>query len=162
MVPNHKWLLTLLLLVVGQGSFSQSIRTIKYPELEQILNHPGDSTLVVNFWATWCLPCVSELPHFEKVSSEYASSKVKVILISLDAASLLKRKVQPFIAKRGIRSSQVVLLDETDYNAWIDKVSPSWSGAIPFTLIISYKQKKEYERPFTEAELMTELKPFIQ
>lgn len=151
-----------MILSMGQGSFSQQIRTIKYPELAQLLSTPGDSTLIVNFWATWCLPCVTELPHFEAVSTQYASSKVKVVLVNLDAASLLKKKVQPFIAKKGIRSSQVVLLDETDYNAWIDKVSPNWSGAIPFTLIINAKQKKEFERPFTKTELMAELKPFIQ
>lgn len=164
MALHHRWLFFLLLILIAESSYGQPIRIIKYPDLQQILESPNDSILIVNFWATWCAPCVSEIPHFEKISSQFAASKVKVILVSLDAASLLRKKVEPFIARKRIKSAQVVLLDETDYNAWIDKVSPEWSGALPFTLIINKKNKlrKGFERPFTEAELTAELKPFIQ
>lgn len=164
MVSYHKWLFALLFVWMGGNSYGQPIRIIKYPDLRQILESPNDSILIVNFWATWCAPCVAEIPHFEKISDQYAASKVKVILVSLDAASLLKKKVEPFIARKEIKSAEVVLLDETDYNAWIDKVSADWSGAIPFTLIINTKTKvkKGFEKPFTEAELVGELKSFIQ
>lgn len=164
MVSYHKWLLVLLFILIGGSTHSQAIRIIKFPELQHILEQPGDSVLIVNFWATWCAPCVAEIPHFEKISAQYASSKVKVILVSLDAASLLQKKVEPFIVRKGIKSAEVVLLDETDYNAWIDKVSADWSGAIPFTMIINTKanMKKGFEKPFTEAELVGELKSFIQ
>lgn len=164
MVLHPKWLLTLLFILVGEISYSQQVQVIKYAELQKILDQTGDSVLIVNFWATWCAPCVAEIPHFEKLSTQYASSQVKVILVSLDAASQLKKKVEPFVVKKGIKSAEVLLLDETDYNAWIDKVSPEWSGALPFTLIINTKtkMKKGFEKPFTEAELTAELKPFIQ
>lgn len=164
MVPLHKWLFVFLFILIGKSSHSQPIRIIKFPQLQRILEQPSDSVLIVNFWATWCAPCVAEIPHFEKISAQYASSKVKVILVSLDAVSLLQKKVEPFIARKRIKSAQVVLLDETDYNAWIDKVSADWSGALPFTVIINTKanMKKGFEKPFTEAELAGELKLFIQ
>ncbi|TLV01356.1 TlpA disulfide reductase family protein [Dyadobacter luticola] len=162
MVGYQKWLFVLILFCLGHIAYPQQIRVIKYLELREILDKPGDSTLVVNFWATWCLPCVTELPHFEKISAQYAKKKVKVLLVSLDAASLLKKKVEPFVVRKGIKSAKVVLLNEPDYNSWIDKVSPEWSGALPFTLIIDSKTRKSYERPFTEAELAAELKTFIQ
>jgi thiol-disulfide isomerase/thioredoxin len=163
MVSNRNWLFLLLFIMIGKNSYSQQIRIIKYPELQQILDQTSDSILVVNFWATWCAPCVAEIPHFEKVSTKYSSKKVKVILVSLDAVTSLKKKVEPFVARKGIRAAQVLLLDETDYNAWIDKVAPEWSGALPFTLIVNMKSKmkKGFERPFTEAELVAELDPFI-
>jgi thiol-disulfide isomerase/thioredoxin len=164
MILYPKWLFILLFILIGEVSYSQQIRIIKYPELQKILNQTGDSVLIVNFWATWCAPCVAEIPHFEKIAAQYGSSQVKVILVSLDAASQLTKKVEPFIVKKGIKSAEVLLLDETDYNAWIDKVSPEWSGALPFTLIINTKtkMKKGFEKPLTEAELAAELKPFIQ
>lgn len=165
MVSLHRWLFVLVFILPGTDSYSQPIRIIKYPELRQILDQTSDSTvLVVNFWATWCAPCVAEIPHFERIGALYASRGVKVILVSLDAASQLKKKVEPFVAGKGIRSAEVLLLDERDYAAWIDKVSPEWSGALPFTLIIDTNSRirKGFERPLTLAELETELQSFTK
>jgi thiol-disulfide isomerase/thioredoxin len=53
----------------------QDVEYIKVPELEKILNNPDDRLYVVNFWATWCGPCVKEFPVFEKVSKEYTGGK---------------------------------------------------------------------------------------
>ena len=159
----HTWLL-LSLLVIGQASFAQRMPVIKYPALERLLTQPTDTVLVVNFWATWCAPCVAELPHFEKLSTSHATDKVKVILINLDGVGQLVKKVQPFIARTGLKSPGMLLLDEPDYNSWIGNVSADWSGALPFTLIIdpSRKQRKTFEKGLTLAELETELRPFIQ
>jgi thiol-disulfide isomerase/thioredoxin len=83
----------------------------------------------------WCAPCIKELPFFEKLNVEM-DSKLDVTLISLDFLDELEEKVIPFVKARNLKS-KVVLLDEIDYNAWVDLVDPTWGGAIPFTLIVN-------------------------
>lgn len=133
--------------------FSQQVPVIKYADFEQLRNKQNDTTYVFNFWATWCKPCVAELPHFEEVTKTYAAKNVKVILISLD----FKRQIEglnKFVADKKIQS-QVYLLDELNYNSWIDKVDTTWSGAIPITLIVNNKKHYSmfYEKDFTLDEL---------
>ena len=156
------WLI-LFLFLLGQTSFSQPVRVIKYAELEKWLASAGDTTLVVNFWATWCKPCLEELPYFEQVQTRYASRKVKVLLVSMDVAAQLEKKVIPFVQKRRLHST-VLLLDEPDANTWIDKLHPDWSGALPFTVIHNQGKGKHqtYEGAFTFAQLETALQGFVR
>jgi len=73
-----------LVFFIGLEASGQKIEYIKVPDLEKILNNKENKLLVVNFWATWCAPCVKELPAFEKVAGEYNESKVRFIMLSLD------------------------------------------------------------------------------
>lgn len=106
-----------------------------------------DTTYVINFWATWCGPCIKELPYFEELNALYEGQAFKQILVSLDDPKKLESKVIPFLTKNNIRS-EVVLLADGKANSWIDKVDPEWSGAIPITLILRGDKKKFYEREF--------------
>ncbi|QNH63893.1 TlpA disulfide reductase family protein [Hymenobacter sediminicola] len=153
-------LATLLLALPGRA---QQVAVIKLPELQKRLSRPNDTTYVVNFWATWCAPCVKELPHFEQLSRAYAGQKVKVLLVSTDYVSQLEKKVKPFVAKRGLKS-EVVLLNETDPNSWMDKVDTQWSGALPFTLMLNNKRQKRatFEKEFTQPELTAALQQFLK
>jgi thiol-disulfide isomerase/thioredoxin len=109
---------------------------------------------VVNFWATWCKPCLEELPAFEQLSARHAHDKVKVVLVSLDFASKLETKVQPLVRQQRLAST-VWLLNETDSNVFIDQVDPSWSGALPFTVVFNNARhrRKSFEQPLTLPEL---------
>ncbi|MBC6699445.1 TlpA disulfide reductase family protein [Hymenobacter puniceus] len=149
-----------LLALPGQA---QQVAVIRLPQLQQRLSQPNDTTYVVNFWATWCGPCVKELPYFEHLSRVYAGQKVKVLLVSTDYVSQLSKKVKPFIVKQKLRS-EVVLLNETDPNTWMDKVDRQWSGALPFTLMINNKRQKRasFEQEFTQPELTAALQKFLQ
>jgi thiol-disulfide isomerase/thioredoxin len=119
---------------------SQSVEVVKFDQLKQLVSQPNDTLYVVNFWATWCAPCVNELPQFETIRQQYANQKVNVLLVSLDDPKTLTTRVKPFIRNRKIRS-RVVLLDEPDLNTWVDKIAPEWSGALPMTLILNNKHK---------------------
>ena len=106
----------------------------KFSELEPIFHFDNDTTYVINFWATWCKPCIVELPYFESLHEKYRSEKVRVVLVSLDFPSKIESKLVPYVEKKGLQSTVVALLDGK-FNDWIDKVSPEWSGAIPVTYI---------------------------
>ncbi len=131
----------LVLILFSLRGFSQDAAAIKFSELEKYFHKNDDTTYVINFWATWCSPCVEELPYFEKLNdnAKITNEKLRIILVSLDFKSKLESKVNLFIRQKNIRS-QVLLLDETDANSYIDKVSKDWSGAIPVTLIVNSKK----------------------
>lgn len=105
-----------------------------YAWLKEILNQKNDTTYVLNFWATWCLPCVEELPALEQFSQAHKKEKVRVILVSLDFVRKLDITLQPYIDKQKIKT-EVVLLNEPNYNSWINKVDKHWGGSIPCTLV---------------------------
>jgi thiol-disulfide isomerase/thioredoxin len=131
---------------------AQKVEIIKWPQMEALLHQNNDTTYVINFWATWCRPCVAELPYFEELSKNYSSKKVKVILVSLDFSENAVPRVEPFLQKKNIQS-KVVLLDEADPNSWIDKVSTKWSGAIPATIIKHGSKSSFYEQSFNYQQL---------
>jgi len=105
-----------------------------FDEIEPLFRQENDTTYIVNFWATWCKPCIEELPYLEQMNKAKTEKPVKVVLVSLDFPQHLESKLLPFVQKRKLISQVDVLLDG-DYNSWIDKVSPEWSGAIPATYI---------------------------
>lgn len=117
-------------------------------------------TLVINFWATWCGPCVKELPYFEEISKTYSQNDVEVVLVSLDFPQHYESKLKPFIKKYDIKS-RVIALNDPDSNNWIPKVNDNWTGSIPATLIISNSKYKFYEQTFTKESLLYELKTFL-
>ncbi|MGI9551366.1 MAG: redoxin domain-containing protein [Aurantibacter sp.] len=133
----------------------------KFEKLEPLFQLDNDTTYVINFWATWCQPCIKELPYFEELHVEHEDKLVKVILCSLDFPQHLETKLVPFAQKNQLRSEVVVLLDGS-YNDWIDKVSPEWSGAIPATYIFKGDKKKLIGRPIQDTEELVEIvKPFL-
>jgi thiol-disulfide isomerase/thioredoxin len=137
------------------------ITVYNFPALDEaLLQKKTDTTYVVNFWATWCKPCVKEMPYFEKIASEYSKDKVKVIFVSLDFPDRLGTQVVPFIEKNDIQS-EVVLLDDDNANDWIPKVSIEWQGAIPATLIYNQNERAFFERSFTYEELENEVKSLL-
>ena len=132
----------------------QQVEVIKADQLFDMVENCPDQNkiLLYNFWATWCAPCIRELPVLESVNASF--SNVDVILISIDDVDLLNSKVIPFVDKKKI-ASKVVLLDETDFNDIINRIDDSWSGAIPASLIVDCRTKKRsfYEKEFDEEEL---------
>jgi thiol-disulfide isomerase/thioredoxin len=140
--------------ITGKGN----LKVVDYAGLETYLEQYADKTLVLNFWATWCAPCVKELPYFEEITTTYSSDDVVVVLVSLDFANQIDSRLKPFIEKSQLKS-EVILLDDPDQNFWIDQVDPRWSGAIPVTIIKKGERKEFYERSFNSFE---ELNTIIQ
>ena len=141
---------------------TNDIKMLDFSELQAYLeSKDSKNTFVVNFWATWCAPCIKELPYFEELNANYSTKNVEVILVSLDFPKQIESKLIPFLLKNGLKS-EVVVLDDVDSNTWIPKVNEEWSGAIPATVIYNKNKTKFYERSFNYLELETELKQFIK
>lgn len=136
------------------------LEVYNYNGFEKFLNKKDDKIYVINFWATWCAPCVKELPYFEKLNENYKNKNVEVILVSLDFPHLYDTKLKPFIKEKKL-TSKVIALDDVDMNTWIPKVDETWSGSIPATIIYKNDNKKFFEQSFTYDELETELKQFL-
>jgi thiol-disulfide isomerase/thioredoxin len=138
-------ILFLLLLVFPYSLFGQD--QIKLSELQKLISEKG-SVRVINFWATWCAPCVKELPFFEKLNQD--DKNVKVILVSMDYdLDPNPAKVNRFVERKKILS-KVVILAEENPNDWIEKIDKTWSGALPSTLVVNPANGK---RKFVQGEL---------
>lgn len=142
----------IMALIVSYVSLAQAPKPLKTYEkdgivldsydfsgLEYFLHRNDGTTYVVNFWATWCVPCIEELPAFEKLNAEYKDKNVKVILVSLDMVKMVETRLLPFIKNKALQA-QVLYLRDPDADSWIPKVDPAWTGAIPATVI--YKDGK--------------------
>lgn len=135
---------------------SIQIESYNFENLEPFLHQEDDFTYVINFWATWCRPCVAELPYFEQLRENYLSQNVHVLLVSIDFSKAVETSLIPFLKKEKLKS-EVVLLDDPDANSWIPKVDENWSGAIPATIIYNKDKRAFFEKSFTYEELESEL-----
>ena len=136
------------------------IEIYDFKNFEKFLKLGEDRVQVVNFWATWCRPCVEELPYFEFLASKYARNNIEVTLVSLDTPEDVRTKLIPFVKKLKL-NSRVILLDDPDADAWITKIDKKWSGAIPATLFHNGRKRRFYEQKFTYNELETELRRIL-
>ncbi len=147
--------------VEKDNNYVVNLEIVDYYGLEEILKREDNKTYVVNFWATWCAPCVKELPYFEKLDKEYEGENIEVVLVSLDFPKKYDSKLKPFIKKHQLRS-ELFALNDMDSNYWIPKVEENWSGAIPATLIFNKDKRQFYEQTFHYDELESEIKKFIK
>ncbi|MEQ1746795.1 MAG: redoxin domain-containing protein [Saprospiraceae bacterium] len=152
--------LSACLLVFGTTFLlAQKVPFIKSDQITTWKNDTSNTVYVLNFWATWCAPCVAELPDFERINREYASKGVRVVLVSTDFRRDVEKKLKPFVKRKKLES-EVVFIDERTPNLWIDLVSTEWTGAIPATLVVS--KGRGFERFFEKQLHYEELEAALQ
>ncbi|MDT3402391.1 TlpA disulfide reductase family protein [Mucilaginibacter terrae] len=133
------------------SAFAQ-VQKITLLQLQKRISNP-DTVYLVNFWATWCKPCIAELPHFEKLQAAYKNQPLKVLLVSMDFESKFPDVIK-FAKTRGLRSEVYLAVRKNDQEL-IDAIDKEWSGALPGTLIVNGKKgiRKFQEQEFTYEEL---------
>lgn len=141
-----KRLMLLVLVVITAGNIkAQDIAAYKAEDLMNRLAAEEDTFYVVNFWATWCGPCIKELPEFDEIAEKYKGYPVKVLLVSLDFKEDYPKKIEKFMNKKDL-PHEVVWLNETNANEFIPKINDRWQGSIPATLL--YFKKRNYKNFF--------------
>jgi thiol-disulfide isomerase/thioredoxin len=157
------WILLIAVIMFRASTgLAQGPTMIKFSDLSEMLHRQNDTTYLFNFWATWCPPCVTEFPELQKFAAENNGRKFKLIFISLDFKKDMHTSVAKFVASHNVREP-VYLLDEPDYNAWIDRVDSSWEGNLPASLVINNTAHvhKMFPREFTGTTLHEIIGPFI-
>ncbi|WP_121357057.1 TlpA family protein disulfide reductase [Flavisolibacter nicotianae] len=150
---KKKRLSSMLLAALAMGLWTEAQTVPRWSTAD--LQHAINTTrgpVILNFWATFCKPCIAEMPRFQAMARRYRSKGVKLILVSLDMKESYPREIAAFVKKREIRSA-VVFLDEQNADRFVPLVDTSWSGAIPATLFLY--PAKNY-RAFFEEELSGE------
>ncbi len=130
----------------------RTVTVVSLPDLQNRTMKNNDTLYVVNFWATWCKPCVHEMPYFENAAERFKDQKVKFVFVSMNSPKEAGQ-VKTFINQNQVKPD-VLLLNAGNPNVWIDAIDSSWSGAIPATIM--YKQGKTasfYEGEFTQQQL---------
>jgi len=116
---------------------AQTIPKWKIAELEEYINK-SETPVIISFWATYCIPCVKEIPYFEELVKKYEDKGVKLLLVSLDFKEAYPDKIKKFSAKMKFTSS-IVWLNETNADYFCPKVDSKWSGVMPASLFINNK-----------------------
>lgn len=150
------------LMVIALQTQAQEIPKWKTEDLQQMIDTSTGPT-IINFWATFCIPCIKELPHFQQLAQQYKNVGVQLYLVSLDVDDAYPKKIRNFTKRLNI-TAPTIFLDETNADEFCPVVDPEWSGAIPATLLIN---KKTGYRKFVEDELSkegleTEIKKMLQ
>lgn len=141
---------------------AQTIRKVKIYDVLKMMD-TASTPLVVNFWASWCKPCIQEIPWFEKSVAALKDKKVKLVLVSLDFPEDYPKGIQEFAKKNGFQS-RIVWLDETDADYFCPKIDLSWQGAIPATVLVNNKKKfrKFYGQQLPEEKLKLALLEMLE
>ena len=138
---------------------AQQIPKLKMADVVKNFSNKNDTVYVINFWATFCKPCVAEIPGFIKIANKYKNEKVKLLLVSLDLPSFYPKKIASFAAKNNF-TTNIAWLDETDADYFCPMIDKAWSGIIPATIMVNTKTgyKKFFEAELNGAEFERELK----
>jgi thiol-disulfide isomerase/thioredoxin len=162
MMKRLNYLTVFVVLLMNNSCLSaQSVKVISFKTLQTMFNQPNDTTYIVNFFASWCAPCVRELPEFMAFAEAYKTEKVQVIYVSLDSKKDAKKKLGPLSIWRETTSRtsgklnfgrNLYLLDETNANNWINQIDSTWGGDIPATLFVNHQKhfSKLFAQSFTK------------
>src|SRR5688572_10022486 len=153
-----------LIIIISLGvtnAAGQDIPKWKINDLEAYIMK-SDKPTVVNFWATFCKPCIAEIPHFQKLVRQYEKDSVQLLLVSLDMKEMYPEKIKAFASEHTF-TAPIVFLDETNADVFCPRVDEKWSGAIPASLFINNKTgyRKFVEEEMSEQKFETELKSLI-
>src|SRR6186713_2171990 len=159
--PSWNLLFVFVLFCSCRQANSQSIAKWKITDLQEYISK-NDTPTIVSFWATYCGPCIKEIPYFQEVVKQYEKKGVKLLLVSLDFKESFPDKISSFADKRKF-TSPIVWLDETNADYFCPKVDSKWSGVMPATLFINNKKgyRSFFEEEMSKEKFETELKKIL-
>ena len=156
-----KRFLAVAFLFLGFVARSQQVRSVKVTDLEKTIKE-SKGPLIVNFWATFCVPCLQEIPYFQEMADQYKSKNVSLVFVSLDMKEAYPVKVSD-MAKKLKLSYPVVWLDETNADYFCPRIDTSWTGGMPSSLFVNNVTgyHKFFEEPLSKEKLEQEIQVMI-
>jgi thiol-disulfide isomerase/thioredoxin len=148
-------------LLIASCASAQQIKKVKVTELENIIKE-SKGPMIISFWATYCVPCIQELPYFHDAVNRYKSKGLSLLLVSLDLREAYPTQIS-LMAKKLKFTAPVVWLDETNADYFCPKVDSSWSGALPASLFINNATgyRSFYEDQVPKEKLEQEIKKML-
>lgn len=142
--------------------FSQQVKKAQIGEIEEII-HKSDHPVIISFWATWCAPCLTEIPYFQETVKKYADHKVELVLVSLDFKESYPSVIESFVRRKNFQAS-FYWLNETNADLFCPKIDPKWNGGIPATLFVNNKTnyRKFFDRQLTPLQVEAEIKAQVK
>jgi thiol-disulfide isomerase/thioredoxin len=158
----NKFLFCTLLVFAFTSARAQSIPKWKLKDLQSAIKNVNKPT-IFNFWATFCKPCVEEIPYFQQIVKKYDSVGVQLVLVSLDLSEAYPKQIASFASKHKF-VSPIKFLAETNADLFCPAVDTSWTGAIPATLFVNNKTgyRKFYEEQISKEKLDKEIRAMIR
>ncbi len=157
----QRLLIALVVCCAHQQLSAQTFHPASWQEIRQLAESRPDTLTVINFWATWCKPCLAEMPFIDDLTEGFDDKPVRVVFVSVDDEKRRATTLQPFLNKRSIRG-EVWSLDNGYPFDWIDRIEPQWSGAIPATIFILGEKRLFYEEELNASTLQTIIQQIIQ
>ncbi|WP_170067623.1 TlpA family protein disulfide reductase [Neolewinella xylanilytica] len=132
----------------------------EYSAVAPLFAQRNDTTYLINFWATWCRPCLEELPLLQALAEDHRDQTLQVILVSLDTEVAAIERIPAYLSAKGIDLPAVVLTDEGA--EWKRALDEKWDGSLPTTLIYRQGLRYVYRRPFRSMpDLEAAVKPLV-
>ena len=140
----------------------QNVKKVKIDALESYINS-SDHPLVISFWATWCTPCLHEIPWLQDAVEKQREKNVEYLLVSLDFTEAYPKKIVHFIKQRNFNAT-FFWLDETNADHFCPKIDEKWSGGIPANLFVNNKTnyRKFIGRQLTERQAIAETELLVK
>ena len=162
MKNSLKFLLLLFLACSILSVSAQEIPKWKVKDLEQFVKNSKKPT-IISFWASFCKPCLEELPYFQALQKKYEHLGVQLVLVNLDMTEAYPNKIKKTATKQKLNLASIVFLDETNADLFCPVVDNSWSGAIPASLFINNEKgyRKFYEEQLSKATVEKEIKNML-
>lgn len=156
------FLLTSFFLLLTSVLFCQEIKKVKITDIEEYIKK-SDHPIVVSFWATWCAPCVEEIPWLQSAVEKNKTGKVELVLVSLDFPNFYPKKIADVVKQKKFAGT-LFWLDETNADYFCPKIDAKWDGAIPATLLINNKTgyRKFFNRQLTERQVEPEISSLMK
>lgn len=153
-----RFLLLVVAIVISSVAQSQEIMEMKIDELESFIKSKN-TPVVVNFWATWCGPCIEEMPWFNKIVPEYRDKKAELIFVSLDSRQAYPNQIKSLLNGKQIKGT-FIWLNETNADVFCPRIDADWGGSIPATMFVDNSKgyRKFIESQITPNELRKQLR----
>lgn len=110
------------------------VKSIDEPALDRLIGERVGKALLLNVWATWCVPCKEEFPDLVRLAEAYRDRNVEIVGLSVDYPDEVESRIKPFLQAQKV-NFDVYVADFEDQDQAINKLNPDWSGALPATFV---------------------------